>query len=148
MRTKLISSIILLGIIFNMPSLVAAQEEITPIQAPETVKEAQQFGIQILQGIPGAVKEVWNNQAVPLWSKMWNWFLTIWNQYIFSWIQDWWDRIASLFGQEIEKRQPLLEQEFQKEKEELKQELQEKIPEPGKTLWEHIKGFLPSNETE
>lgn len=143
MRIKLLFLILTLGIVLSATSPVAAQEQAPPIQAPETIEEAQEFGLQILTAIPGAIKEVWKTQAVPLWTKMWQTTENLWNTYVFPWLYGWWEQFLSVFGQEIEKRKPLIEEEFQRKKEELKQEIEEKIPEPGKTLWEHIKGFLP-----
>lgn len=141
MPKKLIISILLLGAVLNVPSFALAQGE-APIQAPETVQEAQQFGIQILQGIPGAVKEVWDTQVMPLWTKMWHWVKNLWDSTIYSFVRGIWDRVLSFFGQEIEKRKPLIEEEFQKEKQELQQEIEESIPQAGKTLWERLKGFF------
>lgn len=145
---KILLIIIILGFVFAYVPPSAAQEEQAPIQAPETIQEAQGLGLQILQGIPGAVKEVWEGEVLPLWAKMWQIAKNIWDRYIFSWIRSLWEQLLSLFGQEIEKRKPIIEQEFQREKEELKQELKEKIPDPQKTLWDLIKGFLPGNETK
>tara|TARA_Y100000310_G_C20493744_1_gene720525 strand:+ start:502 stop:945 length:444 start_codon:yes stop_codon:yes gene_type:complete len=147
MRITLLSTLILALALSAVP--VMAQEETVPIiQAPETVEEAQEFGLQILEDIPGTVQGVWKTQVVPLWAKMWSITKNIWDTTVFSWVKEWWDKILSLFGQEIEKRKPLIEEEFQKEKEELKQELQEKIPKPGKTLWSLIREFFPDNEAE
>jgi len=128
---------------------VLAQEETFPaIQAPETIEDAQEFGQKILQGIPEAVQEVWKTQVMPLWTNMWSTAKNIWDTTMSSFVKGLRDQVLSFFGQEIEKRKPFIEEEFQREKEELKQELEQKIPEPGKTLWNRIKGFFPSNETE
>tara|TARA_Y100000310_G_scaffold49195_2_gene45498 strand:+ start:2456 stop:2899 length:444 start_codon:yes stop_codon:yes gene_type:complete len=147
MRVKVTAFFILLSLI-PAPLVVLAKEEVVPIQAPETVEEAQEFGKQILFALPGAMKDVWEQQALPLWRGMWNWFQNIWEQYVFPWLQSLWNKILGIFGQEIEKRRPYIEEEFQKEKEELTQELKEKIPEPSKTLWDRLKGFFPGNEAE
>ena len=146
MRIILLSILILTIALGAVPAL--AQEEAPPIQvqAPETIEEAQEFGLQILQEIPGAVKEVWNTQALPLWTKMWSIAKDIWDTTVFSWVKGLWDQVLSFLGQEIEKRQPLFEEEFEKEKEELKQELEQKIPESGKTLWGFLKGLFGGNE--
>ena len=125
-----------------------AQEETFSVQAPETIEEAQEFGIQILQGLPNAMQEVWRTQALPLWTNMWSTAKNLWDTTVFSWVKGLSDQVLSFFGQEIEKRKPLFEEEFQKEKEQLTQEIEEKLPESGKTLWGIIKRFLPSNETE
>ena len=112
-------------------------------QVPETIQEAQGFGLQFLQEIPGALQQAWRTQAVPVFYSIGDWTMNIWDGYVFPWVHGLWKNILALFGQEIEKRKPLIEEEFQREKQELQQEIKEKIPEPGKTLWEHIRGFLP-----
>jgi len=146
MRITLLSLLITAIALAAVPAL--AQEETSSIKAPETIEEAQEFGLQILQGLPVAMQEVWKTQVVPLWTKMWSTAKNVWDTTVFSWVKGLWDQVLSFFGQEIEKRKPLIEEEFKREKEELKQELEQKIPEPGKTLWNRIKGFFPSNETE
>lgn len=144
--------IILLSILIFTIALGAtptwAQKEVAPIQAPETIEEAQEFGSQMLKGIPGAMQEVWRTQVVPLWTNMWNIAKNIWNTTVFPWVKGLWDQVLSFFGQEIEKRKPFIEEAFEREKEELKQELEQKIPESGKTLWNLIRGFFSNNETK
>lgn len=142
MRTKVILLILLLGL---LAAPVQAQEDgQAPIQAPETIEEAQEFGWGILRQIPNAVREVWDTQVVPLWGALWDWVKTIWDTYVFPWLHGIWERFLAVSGQELEQRRPAIEQEFQEKKEELKQEIEERIPEEGKTLWEHIKGFFGS----
>ncbi|MBU0504409.1 hypothetical protein KJ708_00305 [bacterium] len=124
-----------------------APEEMLPIQAPQTIEEAGEFGIGILKAIPEAIKEVWITKAMPLWAGMLQWAKNLWDSTIYSFAKGIWDKVLSFFGQEIEKRQPYIKEELLKEKEGLKQELEQKIPESGKSLWNRIKGFLPKNET-
>ena len=127
---------------------IAAKAQLSSIQAPETIEEAEEFGIQILQALPNSMRETWETQVLPLWTSMWNIAKNIWDATVSSWIQGLWDQALSLFGQEIESRKPLFEQEFQREKEQLVQEIEEKLPESGKTLWGILKRFLPGNEAE
>ena len=142
--------IILLSILIFAIALGAvpawAQKEVAPIQAPETIEEAQEFGLQILQGLPGAMQNVWQTQVMPLWTEMWSIAKNVWDTTVFSWVKGLWDQALSFLGQEIEERRPFIEEEFEREKEELKQELEQKIPESGKTLWNRIRGFLPGSE--
>jgi hypothetical protein len=144
MRITLFFIVVLVMVLGVFPA--RAQQEAPPIQAPETIQEAQEFGLGILKALPDAVKKVWQEQVVPLWTNMWNWVKNIWDTYIFPWLYNLWQQFLSVFGQEVEKRKPLIEQKFQKEKEGLQQELQEKLPEQGKTLWERIKTLLPGDE--
>lgn len=137
---RIIVSLVLVGLLFNPSASLAADQP--PIEAPETVEEAKGFGLQLLQELPNAVKGVWESEVVPLWSKMFNIAKNIWGTYVFPWAHGVWERVLSLFGQEIEKRKPFIEQEFEKEKQQLKEEVEEKLPEETKTLWEHLKGFF------
>jgi len=147
MRIILLSILIFTIALGAIP--VAAQEVTFPsVQAPETIEEAQEFGIQILQDLPNAMREAWETQVLPLWTNMWNTAENLWDTTVFAWVKGLWDQALSLFGQEIEKRKPLFEEEFQKEKEQLTQEIEEKLPESGKTLWSIIKRFLPGNGAE
>jgi len=146
MRITLLS-ILILAIALGATS-AAAQEDQTAIQPPETIKEAQQFGIQLLQGLPQAMRNVWNEEALPFFQKLWGWAMNVWDTQVFHRIEGQWQKVLSFFGQEIEERKPFIEEAFQREKEELKRELEQKIPEEGRTLWQLIKRFLPHNETE
>lgn len=125
---------------------VFAQEQFPSVQAPETIEDAQEFGLKILQGLPVAMQEVWRTQAMPLWTNMWNIAKNLWDTTIYAFVRGLWDQALSLLGQEIESRKPLFEEEFQKEKAQLEQEIEEQIPESGKTLWNLLKRFLPQGE--
>jgi hypothetical protein len=127
---------------------IATKAQLSSIKAPETIEEAEEFGIQILQALPDSFQKTWKTQVLPLWSNMWNIAKNIWDATISSFVRGLWDQTLSLFGQEIENRKPLFEEEFQREKEQLQQEIEEKLPESSKTLWGLLKRFLPSNEAE
>ena len=103
-------------------------------QAPETMEEAKFFGIGILKALPGAAKDVWENEALPFFQ---NFFQKVW-----GWtepkIKPLWQKAWDWLRPEVEKRKPLLEEEFQKEKEEMKEEL----PKVGKSLWERFRELL------
>ena len=61
-----IKNIFIFLIIFGLlsPIFSLAQDEVP--QAPETIEEAKTLGLEILSGIPGAVKKVWVEQALPV----------------------------------------------------------------------------------
>ena len=140
-----------------LPQVVFAQT----VEAPETVEEAQAFGINILKSLPEATKRVWHEDVLPLWHKMWqtaqNWWKAIISPQIdkgISWVSDIWyqsvkpeiqkvlDKIRGLLGQEIEKRKPVIEQEFEKGKQEIKQEIKKEIPKVSKGIWERLKDLI------
>jgi len=145
MRTALIYFLIP-GVLLSVAP-VTAQEQ-APIEAPQTIEEAQEFGLNILQQIPEATKKVWKLQALPLLTTVWNWVADLWTTYAVSWIHEIVSKVLGIFNQEWEARQPIIEQEFERERELLQEELEEKIPEQGRTLWERVKSFLPGNESE
>ena len=146
MRITLLFILILTITLSALP--IATKAQLSSIKAPETIEEAGEFGIQILQALPGSFQETWKTQVLPLWTNMWNIAKNIWDATISSFVRGLWDQTLSLFGQEIENRKPLFEEEFQREKEQLQQEIEEKLPESSKTLWGLLKRFLPSNEAE
>jgi hypothetical protein len=142
MRIIIALCILAAGISFISPSAALAQ------RPPETIQEAKGIGLRFLEEIPGAIKNVWETQAVPVFLGMWNWTKNIWDTKIFPWLYDLWQQFWGIFGKEIQQRRPLIEQEFQQEKQQLKQEIEERIPQKGKTLWQHIKGLFGKNEKE
>lgn len=132
-KIKLIISILILGL---MPvSFCIAQEIPVYFDAPETFDEAQEMGEQALEigkrDLPGIVKDIWYNDVLPVWQKMYDWFYT-----------NIWLKITSFFGprieQEIETREEIFEEEFKQEKKEVKKEL------PGllNKVWKFIRDVV------
>jgi len=134
---KVIVTLILASLI--LPTVALTQESPTPLQPPETMEEAKELGEKALETaqkeLPGALGRIWREEVLPIWEKMYNWFL-----------ENIWPKISSWFKKEaeprvkgeIEKRKPILEEEFQKEKEELKEE----VPEVSKSLWEKFNELI------
>ena len=124
---KIITILIILGLF--MPVLSFSQE--TSITSPETVEEAKELGKKALEvgekELPGILQKIWQEDVLPIWTKMFNWFK-----------DNIWIKIWPLAEEEIEKRKPIIEEEFEKEKEELKEE----APEIGKSLWEKFKELI------
>jgi len=98
---------------------------------PKTVEEAKELGKKALgigeKELPGIIGKIWENEVLPIWQKMYNWFL-----------ENIWVKVWPYAEKEIEKRKPLIEEEFEKEKEELKEE----APELGKSLWQRFKDLI------
>lgn len=157
------SGLILPGFgLISSSSVVLAQTQ--KIDAPETVEEGGNIIFSIIKGLPSKMKEIWQNEVLPLWAKMgerasnwwhnsalpwlknifptmksWfneaiNWLSDIWKQKIKPFIQNILDKIKGFLGKEIEERKPELKQEFEKEKQEIKKE----IP----SIWQKIKQWL------
>ena len=127
---KSILSLLIIGLI--LPSFCFAQEG--TIQMPQDMEEAKSFSFDILKRLPEAVKDVWQNQALPLWQNMWDWVKNFWNRYIADKVGELWQKFLNLIGKET----PDLEQEFQKEKEEMRED----APRVGKSLWQRFQDLL------
>ena len=122
--------LVFLMINFILATFVLAQE-LPKIEAPENLEEAKEMGEKALKEaqkqLPGIVEKIWEEEVLPVWQKMWEWFKN-----------NIWLKIEVLFQKEAQKRKPIIEEEFQKEKEELKEEL----PETTKSLWEKFKELI------
>lgn len=118
-----------------------------PVQLPETLDEARDVILRVLIALPkafiNAFQEGWGVLKQTI-----KWLWAQWDKYIWSWIksrlQDIWQIVIGLIGQEVEKRKPLLQQELEQEKEELKQEAQEQLEKASQGLWERFKELVKS----
>ena len=119
---------ILLVSLFSFGNFAAAQSS---LDQPETVEEAKELGKKALEigkkELPGIIEKIWEQEVLPIWQKMYNWFL-----------ENIWAEVWPYAEKEIEKRRPLIEEEFEKEK----QELREEAPELGKSLWQRFKELI------
>lgn len=109
------------------------------VSPPENLEEAKVLGEKAVQitekELPGNLENIWDNEVLPAWQRMYGWFLAnIWSK-IDNWLSD---VFKPLLKEEAEKRKPLIEEEFQKEKQELKQE----APQVGRTLWERFRELI------
>jgi len=103
-----------------------------PIEPPETLEEAKELGEKVLETgqkeLPGILERIWQEEVLPFWQKMWDWFqVHIWQPYIEPPIK-----------KEIEKRKPIIKEEFQKEKEETKESAKTEVVPAFKSLWERF----------
>jgi hypothetical protein len=131
----LINFLIIAGLIFPILSL-AQQQPISPPENMEQAKElGQKMGESAKENFPGVIRKAWEEDVLPIWRKMYNWFK-----------ENIWSRIVEFFKnliqpkikEEVEKRKPIIEEEFQKEKQEMKNEL----PEVTKSLWGRFKELI------
>ncbi|MDI6602859.1 MAG: hypothetical protein QME57_01925 [Patescibacteria group bacterium] len=124
------------------PNLVWGFAQQPLIKAPETLEEAKEMGEKILEvtkkELPGILERIWREEVLPIWQKLWNFFKKLWNFYVWPAIKKLWQKIATPFKKEIERRKPIIEKEFKKEKQELKTE----VPKVGKSLWEKFKELI------
>ena len=135
----MIKKIIIISIISGLllPSFSFAQPE--SFQTPETLEEAKEMGEKALvtaqKELPGILEKIWEEDILPIWQKMHNWFMiNIWPK-----IENWFKReVEPRVKEEVEKRKPIIEEEFEKEKKEVKKEL----PGVTKSLWKRFKELL------
>ncbi|MFH1714279.1 MAG: hypothetical protein ABH831_01635 [Candidatus Nealsonbacteria bacterium] len=111
---KYFAAILMINIALVSLPLTALAEE-----APQTMEEAGTLGMNILERLPSAMKDVWFNQVLPLWQNMWVWAKPK--------VQNLWEKLLALTGKEM----PDIKEEFQKEKDEMQQD-----------LWERFKGLF------
>ena len=125
----LISFLSLANLSFALPSFAQLPE--LPDVQPKTMEEAKKLGGKVLEvgkkELPGIIERIWKQEVLPIWQKMYNWFL-----------ENIWVEVWPYAQKEIEKRKPLIEEEFEKEKQELKEE----APELGKSLWQRFKELI------
>ncbi len=114
-----------------------AQQE-SPIEAPENFEESGSFVGEFIKKIPQAFGDAWE-KAKEFWQNTW---VKWWNESIYPWFQNIYQKICSFFGKEIEERKPIIEEEFEKEKEEIKEDISEEAAKTKKGLWEWLKGLI------
>lgn len=132
MIKKLIPVLVIFGLL--LPSFSFAQ-----VEQPETLEEAKEMGEKALEvskkELPGILEKIWEEDILPIWKKMYSWFMTnIWPK-IESWFKK---EVEPRVKEEVEKRKPIIGEGFKKEKEEIKEEL----PEVTKSLWEKFKELI------
>jgi len=127
---KSILSLLIIGLV--LPSVCFAQEG--TIQMPQDIEEAKSLSFDILKRLPEAIKDVWQNQALPLWQNMWDWVKNFWERYAGDKVGELWQKFLNLLGKET----PDLKQEFQKEKEEMTKD----VPQVGESLWQRFQDLL------
>ncbi len=141
-KVIIILSIPVLAMSLILPNFCFAQTA----ETPKDFEEAKGFGMKIIKSLPDATRGAWG-EAKGIWQRTW---VKWWRNDIKPWFRAMWykrakpftdriiNKVRTLLGQEIEKREPILKQEFEKEKQELKQEL----PGISKGLWERFKELL------
>jgi hypothetical protein len=122
------------------PLAIIAQSK---VQIPENFEDAKNLGNKAAQVVEnqgwGIMKNIWNNQAVPIWKNMYYWTRGhIWDNFLGPKIKTVWSEAVKIIKKEAEQRGPAAQEKFKEEKQQIKQE----APGVGKTLWEKIKNFI------
>lgn len=100
---------------FVLPSFGLAQTT----QPPQTMGEVQSLGLNILNRLPGAIKDVWQTQALPIWLNIWRLTKNLWESSLGAKVEFIWQKFLGLLGKES----PDIKVEFQKESQEMQQDL-------------------------
>ncbi len=100
--------IILIMVGLWLPILTFAQTQ--PLSPPETLEEAKEIGERALETIPkelpGILERIWKEEVLPIWQKMYDWFMAnIWPK-IKGWFKE---EVEPRAKEEIEKRKEIIE---------------------------------------
>lgn len=126
MKQYIAAILMINAVLIGFPISTLAEE--APVQeTPQTIEEAETFGLAILERLPDAVRDIWYNQALPLWWNMWVWTKGFWDQTLGAKVEALWQKLWSLTGQET----PNIQGEFRKETQEMQ-----------KDFWERFKDLL------
>ena len=125
---KTIAIFILIGFLSPFSSLAQA----TP---PETLEEAREAGERALETggreLPEIIKQMWENEVLPVWLSMWSWIKA-----------KTWSKIERWVTPEYEKRKQYFEEGFEQEKEDIKEEIKTEVPKVTRSLWEKFKELI------
>jgi len=91
--------------------------------APQTMDEAKSFGLDVLSRLPKAAKSAWQNQALPVWLEMWDWFKGFWASTLGPLVETGWEKFLGVLGKET----PDIKKEFEKEKKEMQKDIWERF---------------------
>ncbi|MFA4998971.1 MAG: hypothetical protein WC514_03040 [Candidatus Paceibacterota bacterium] len=129
MIKKTILFLAVMGVL--IPAFSLAQNETATVPENwEEIKDLGQKGLEQSKGLPQILENIFKNDVLPVWEKMYSWFKTN----ILS-------KLSPSVQKEIEERKPVIKEEFQKEKEEIRGDL----PNAKTTLmnlWQKIKEIL------
>lgn len=92
-------------------------------EAPQTLEEAESFGLEILSRLPDAMKDAWHNQALPTWLGMWNWVKGFWESTLGSKVENLWNKFLGFLGKDTQG----IKKEFEKERKEMEKDIWERF---------------------
>ena len=130
MRRKSFSIILLLFI--AVPVFTFATE--IPDTIDEAVEESREAGGKILDKLPNAVGNLWNENVLPLWKNMLGGAVSFWEKSIVSKFKNIWQVIIG----KVEEKKPELERELEKEKQEIREDLQQGAAKAAKSLFQRF----------
>ena len=99
--------------------------------AVPTARLGERIVESIKRDLPKNIKRIWEEEALPIWYKMWNWTK-----------RNIWSKIINWVNPEVEKRKEYIKENIEQEKEEIKEEIKSEIPKISKSLWERFKELI------
>jgi hypothetical protein len=119
---------------FFLPGFSLLADEGSNVQLPETVEGAKEMVGKALktgqEEMPKNMKKVWEEEVLPVWSKMYDWFKV---------------NILPKAENELKKREPGIKEDFRKKTGETKEEIKKEMPkisEDIRTLWKQFKNLI------
>ena len=105
---------------------------VSAAEVPDTLQEAKEeteaMAKNIASGFLDAVKNIWNNEVIPVWQGMLNWTKEVlWDKYILGFFK---------------KSKPIIEQELEEEKQEIKEEVRAQGSKAWQDLWSRFKALF------
>jgi hypothetical protein len=138
MTKKLIIILILAGLFLTSFNLIVQAQEGDGVQLPENTEQVKEAAGNVLktvkQEMPGNMKNLWQEQVLPVWQSMYDWFKV-----------NIWVKVRPKAQEEIQKRRPGAEEEMQKKTGETKEELKKDIPQISqdiRNLWQKLKDLI------
>jgi hypothetical protein len=127
--------IALLILCFLFPRLVFAQ--ITFSSAPGNSEDLN-LDSKAAKSFPDLLKETW--QGIVKAQKTASGSLKdVWNEYIYKFLHDLWERIKTPFVKEFKKRESMVQERFKEKEQETKVEIESRVPSPIKYIWGLLK---------
>lgn len=139
----------------TMPVLSFARTAASPtpsiLQVPETLEDAQheagQLGKKVWQKLPSILKDIWEDEVIPVWKQLWNWIMKAWDHTVKAWAQSLWNWIMGLFDKEINKRKDLVQEQIEEERKELQDEIAKEGENITRSLWQRLRDLFRDADT-
>jgi len=109
------------------------------VEPPETLEEAEEQGKAFLSVLMQEVEKIWREEVLPVWKKMWELVVRIYQNTLGPFVGTIIDEIGSAIGTS-------LKEEIAKEKQEIEKDLADHASTAGRSLWERIWGALRGKE--
>jgi hypothetical protein len=136
MNKKIIILLVLIVFLFSNFSFVVKAEE-GRAEVPATIEGAKNVLKDMIRAgreqLPQSIKAMWNEEALPVWGKMYDWYR-----------ENIWSRVR----EKIENREPAVKEAFDQEKGEMATDIKKeapKISEYLKFLWQEFKNLFQIN---